>query len=46
MEGRMYSLQNTRKQARKHGVVGWVENTPRGTVRGLLQGDGAKVKLM
>lgn len=42
----VFFRKNTRKQARSHGVVGWVENTPRGTVTGVLQGDTAKVQLM
>ncbi|XP_005988947.1 acylphosphatase-2 [Latimeria chalumnae] len=36
----------TEEQGRKLGVVGWVKNTPKGTVVGQVQGSPEKVAIM
>uniref|UniRef100_UPI00398F293D acylphosphatase-1-like n=1 Tax=Pristiophorus japonicus TaxID=55135 RepID=UPI00398F293D len=34
----VFFRKHTQKEAQRRGVVGWVRNTPRGTVQGQLQG--------
>ncbi|XP_069574624.1 acylphosphatase-1 [Brachyistius frenatus] len=36
----------TQAEGKKHGLVGWVQNTAAGTVRGELQGPRSKVEEM
>ncbi|KAF7201913.1 acylphosphatase-1 isoform X1 [Nothobranchius furzeri] len=36
----------TQAEGKKIGLVGWVQNTPAGTVQGQLQGQRSKVKQM
>ncbi|XP_078000646.1 acylphosphatase-1-like isoform X1 [Glandiceps talaboti] len=36
----------TRKNALKHGLVGWVQNTQTGTVLGQMQGQADKIRTM
>ncbi|KAG9268787.1 acylphosphatase-1 [Astyanax mexicanus] len=36
----------TQSEGKKLGLVGWVQNTPAGTVQGQLQGPASKVKQM
>lgn len=38
--------QGAQTQAQEHGLVGWVMNTGRGTVVGVVQGPADKVELM
>ncbi len=40
------SLQHTQNMAKKQGIVGWVQNTPRGTVVGVVQGPTANIETM
>ena len=39
-------MKNTKIQAKQHGLVGWVMNTTRGTVVGVIQGPDDKLELM
>ncbi|XP_070577629.1 acylphosphatase-1-like isoform X1 [Ptychodera flava] len=36
----------TQKNAKKFGLVGWVQNTPKGTVLGQMQGRADKIRSM
>ena len=38
--------QHTQSTAKKHGIVGWVQNTTRGTVVGVAQGIAENVAMM
>lgn len=42
----MGRYKETRINATKHKLVGWVKNTPHNTVVGQLQGETANVRLM
>lgn len=46
MLARFMSSQNTKLQAKQHGLVGWVMNTARRTVLGVAQGPEDKLELM
>ena len=38
--------QHTQSTAKKHAIVGWVQNTARGTVVGVAQGISENVEIM
>ncbi|XP_063428060.1 acylphosphatase-2-like [Mytilus trossulus] len=42
----VFFRKNTQKTAQSHGIVGWVKNTPQGTVQGSCQGTESKMKIM
>ncbi|XP_067862426.1 acylphosphatase-1 [Heptranchias perlo] len=42
----VFFRKHTQKEAKRLGLVGWVRNTPRGTVEGALQGAEAHVRSM
>ncbi len=41
-----FSLKHTQRVCKEASLVGWVKNTPRGTVTGVIQGDAARVQQM
>ncbi|CAC5391603.1 acyP [Mytilus coruscus] len=42
----VFFRKNTRKTAQSLGIVGWVKNTPQGTVQGSCEGTESKMKIM
>ncbi|XP_013064216.1 acylphosphatase-1-like isoform X2 [Biomphalaria glabrata] len=42
----VFFRKHTQKEATKLGLTGWVQNTPAGTVVGVIEGTEDKVKLM
>ncbi|KAH9507232.1 Acylphosphatase-1 [Bulinus truncatus] len=42
----VFFRKHTQAEAKKLGLTGWVQNTPSGTVVGVLEGPADKVKVM
>lgn len=40
----VFFRKHTQAQGKRLGVVGWVQNTPQGTVQGQIQGPGVQVR--